>query len=206
MALLKIFPHRLTLGNLIIRTTWVSRVGIVALVGGLCLLGYKLGGTPATVPSVKEELLAGVIKNRDKAMPAAERFVLLSDFNNEAVLDKTTGLVWERSPQPSTVTWNEARTICVKKTVGGQKGWRLPSPADLRSLVGPFVDAPGPNLPPGHPFLNVQSSSYWSVVPEANLPDYARYVDVFLGNVLSFFKMYSFPVWCARGPLNADAY
>ena len=187
-------------------TTWVSRIGIVALVGGLCLLGYKLGGTPATAPPVKEELLAGVIRNWDKALPAAQRFVLLSAFNNDAVLDKNTGLVWEKSPQTKTVTWNVARTTCAKKAVGGQKGWRLPSPAELRSLVGPFVDSPGPTLPPGHPFLNVQSASYWSVVPDANLPSYARYVDAFLGNVLSLFKSFSFPVWCVRGPMNADAY
>lgn len=187
-------------------TTWVSRIGIVALVGGLCLVGYQLGGTPATVPPVKEELLAGVIQNWDKALPAAQRFVILSAFNNDAVLDKNTGLVWEKSPQTTTVTWNVARTTCVNKAVGGQKGWRLPSPAELRSLVGPFVDSPGPTLPPGHPFLNVQSASYWSVVPDADLPSYARYVDAFLGNVLSLFKSFSFHVWCVRGPMNADAY
>lgn len=187
-------------------TTWVSRIGIVALVGGLCLVGYKLGGTPATAPPVKEELLAGVIRNWDKALPASQRFVILSAFNNDAVLDKNTGLVWEKSPQTTTTTWNVARTTCANKAVGGQKGWRLPSPAELRSLVGPFVDSPGPTLPPGHPFLNVQSASYWSVVPDADLPSYARYADVFLGNVLSLFKSFSFPVWCVRGPMNADAY
>ena len=188
------------------QTSWVIRIGILALVGGLCFLGYRLAGTPATTPSAKEELLAGVIRNRDKAMPAAERFVLLSGFNNEAVLDKTTGLVWEKSPQPSTFTWNEARVTCNKRAIGGRKGWRLPSPADLRSLVGPFVDSPGPHLPSGHPFVNVQPSSYWSVVPEANLPDYARYVDAFLGNVLSFIRLYNFPVWCVRGPMKTDEY
>lgn len=189
-----------------IQTTWVIRVGIVVLAGGFCLLGYNLWGPPATAPSLKEELIAGVIQNRDKAMPAAERFVLLSDFNDEAVLDKSTGLVWEKSPETATVTWNVSRTLCVKKTVGGQKGWRLPSPADLRSLIGPFVDSPTPKLPSGHPFLNVLSSSYWSVVPEANVPDYARYVDAFLGNVLSLLPIYTFPVWCVRGPINMDAY
>ncbi|MBI3356412.1 MAG: DUF1566 domain-containing protein [Nitrospirae bacterium] len=153
----------------------------------------------------KEELIADIIQNWQKAHPAAQRFVILPDFNNEAVLDKDTGLVWEISPHTMTVTWNEARTTCRNRAIGSQKGWRLPSPAELRSLVGPAVDSPGPNLPPGHPFLNVLPTSYWSVVPEANLPAYARYVDAFLGNVLSFLRIYTFPVWCVR-IMDADKY
>ncbi len=44
------------------------------------------------------------------------------------------------------------------------------------------------------------------VVPNANLSSYARYVDAFVGYVLSLFKMYSSPVWCVRGPMNAEMY
>ena len=184
-------------------TTWLSWIVILVLVGGLGILGYELMGAPT---QGKEEVIADIIQNWQRAHPAAQRFVALSTFNDDAVLDKETGLVWEKAPQSSAVTWNEARIACVNRVVGGQKGWRLPSPAEMRSLVGPAVDAPGPNLPPGHPFLNVQSTSYWSVVPEANLPSYARYLDAFLGNVLSLIRIYTFPVWCVRGPLTADKY
>jgi Protein of unknown function (DUF1566) len=116
-------------------------------------------------------------------------------------LDKDTSLIWEIAPQTTTVTWNEARVTCVKRATGGQKGWRLPAPIEMRSLVGPAVDSPIPNIPPGHPFLNIQPTSYWTVVPEANQPPYAKYVDAFLGNVLSFLQIYTYPVWCVRGPL-----
>lgn len=181
------------------------RIAIIVVIGG-SLLGYGLWRASTAWHSEKEEFLTSVIQDLNKKFPAAERFVLLSSFGNEAVLDKKTGLVWERAPQAATVTWNEARTVCPSRLIGGQKGWRLPSPSEMRSLVGPSVDAPGPNLPPGHPFLNVQPSSYWTVVPAANLPAYAQYLDAFLGNVLSLVKFYTFPVWCVRGPLGMDAY
>jgi hypothetical protein len=29
-------------------------------------------------------------------------------------------------------------------------------------------------------------------------------VDAFLGNVLSFVKVYTYPVWCVRGPIKSD--
>jgi len=188
------------------QVNWIIRAGAVLLIGGLSLLAHQLMNNPSTAPSGKEVVIADIIRNWQNAHPAAQRFMILPAFNNDAVLDRETGLVWELSPQASTVTWNEARTTCVKKAIGNQKGWRLPAPSEMRSLVGPAVDAPGPNLPPGHPFLNIQPTAYWTVVPEANQPSYAKYVDAFLGNVISLIKIYTFPVWCVRGPLRAEEY
>lgn len=186
------------------KTTWVITGGIILIAGSLILLGYMLITSPTTTPSEKDAVIAEIIRNWQQAHPAEKRFVVIPAFNNAAVLDKETGLVWELAPETTRVTWNEARATCGPKITGGQKGWRLPSPAEMRSLVGPAVDAPGPNISPGHPFLNIQPTSYWTVVPEANLPPYARYLDAFLGNVLSFIKIYTFPVWCVRGPVMAD--
>jgi hypothetical protein len=180
--------------------------GILVLLAGLGILAYQLSGAPSSPSQEKDRLIADIIHDWQTAHPSENRFVLMPPFNNAAVLDKETGLVWELAPDSTRVTWNEARRTCVRRDTGGQKGWRLPSPSEMRSLVGPAVDAPGPNIPPGHPFLNIQSTSYWTVVPEANLPSYARYVDAFLGNVLSVIKIYTFPVWCVRGPLRPEEY
>ena len=106
----------------------------------------------------------------DQALPAAQRFVILTAFNSDAVLDKETGLVWERSPQTTAVSSSNVRLTCANKAVGGRKGWRLPFLPELASLVDPSVASPGPTLSPGHPFLNVQSTNYWTTSAHAENP------------------------------------
>lgn len=196
--------HRLDSLSAAMKPNWIIGAGILVAIGGLCFLGNALFYTPTGMSAGKEELIAEIIQNWQRAHPADRRFVILPTYNNDAVLDKETGLVWELAPRAAAVTWNEARILCTTRDTGGQKGWRLPAPSEMRSLVGPAVDAPGPNLSPGHPFLNVQPTSYWTVVPEANQPSYAKYLDAFLGNVLSLTRIYTFPVWCVRGPVKMD--
>jgi hypothetical protein len=186
------------------KAKWIIGAGMLVAMVGIYLLGNELF-PPATGTSAgKEKVIAEIIRNWQNAHPADHRFTTLPTYNNAAVLDTETGLVWELAPQASAVTWNEARVLCATRETGGQKGWRLPAPSEMRSLVGPAVDAPGPNLSPGHPFLNVQPTSYWTVVPEENQPSYAKYLDAFLGNVLSLTRIYTFPVWCVRGPVKMD--
>lgn len=106
----------------------------------------------------------------DQVLPAEQRFVVLPAFNSDAVLDKETGLVWEKSPQTTAVSSSNVRLTCANKAVGGRKGWRLPSLPELASLVDPSVASPGPTLSSGHPFLNVQSTNYWSTSAHAENP------------------------------------
>jgi uncharacterized protein DUF1566 len=188
------------------RHAWVSRVGIVTLVGGLCLVGPGLGITPAAAPAVEEDALARVTQNWDKNLPSGSRFTVLPSFNNEAVRDNNTGLVWEKSPQTAAVTWNGARFTCINKNVGGQKGWRLPSIADLASLIDPSVAPPGPTLALGHPFNDVQSAGYWSATTSAEDSSDAWFVYFGIGFVDNDSKTLSGQVWCVRGVMNADAY
>jgi hypothetical protein len=66
----------------------------------LWLVNDGLEVTSATAASpVKEDPDTGLTQNWDKVLPAAERFVILTAFTSDAVLDKSTGLVWETSPQ-----------------------------------------------------------------------------------------------------------
>jgi hypothetical protein len=108
---------------------------------------------------------------------AQRRFKLLKEFNTEAVLDKETGLVWERKPSKNVVAWPNARLMCAQKAVGGRGGWRLPAFNELASLVDPAITDPTiPRLPAEHPFLDVQAASYWSATAFVDEPGFALIV------------------------------
>jgi len=101
-----------------------------------------------------------LVRSWDRRIENA-RFHVLREFNDEAVLDRETGLVWERQPSTQTFAWPNARLFCAQKAVGGRGGWRLPAFYELASLVVPAVHA-GPQLPPCHHFLRVHAANYWS--------------------------------------------
>jgi hypothetical protein len=123
------------------------------------------------------------------------RFQVLNQFDGAAVFDTETGRVWEQSPDTSTRNWFQALGHCYNRNLGGRKGWRLPTIEELASLV----DTRRPVLPPGHPFLNVQASWYWSAT--ANIFNLLAWVLDFSSgevgvvekNVTSGFS------WCVRG-------
>jgi hypothetical protein len=130
------------------------------------------------------------------------RFIVLSNWvdasnpsGGAAVLDRETGLVWEKSPSADQVPWGQARAGCLDKNVGGRKGWRLPSINELMSLVDP--SASNPSLPAGHPFT-VLSAGYWSAT--AQIPASANQVyavNFSTGGIGT--SAASLRAWCVRG-------
>jgi hypothetical protein len=126
-------------------------------------------------------------------LPATERFTVV--LNGAAVLDRETGLVWERSPSPNLMLWSNAFNSCQAKEVGGRLGWRMPRLEELQSLVDRTRS--NPSLPAGHPFSNVQSSPYWSTYLYLT---YAGYVDFSTGITPGSLNMCDGAyIWCVRG-------
>ena len=141
----------------------------------------------------------------DDQVNSPARFKVLSEFGNAAVFDKETGLVWEQSPNGvDTRTLLNAQIHCNQKTVGNRKGWRLPTIQELASLVEPGDPPGGPDLPPGHPFDNVQSSSYWSATTNADGTGGAWSVLFSIGDVDTNLGTSSLFVWCVRGGQGVD--
>jgi len=139
----------------------------------------------------------------DTNNPTASRFAVLAAFNDEAVLDKNTGLVWEQAPLTFTRTWAGAVGHCLGKNVGGTRGWRLPSVAELASLIDPSLPEP---FVPASVFTGVQSASYWSAASLADAPAFAWSV-IFVGGFADpDDKDFTYFVWCVRGPTQESAY
>jgi hypothetical protein len=53
----------------------------------------------------------------------SNRFIVLASFKNEAVLDKETQLVWQRTPDSIRTAWQTADHDCIKASrVGAEAG------------------------------------------------------------------------------------
>jgi len=139
------------------------------------------------------------------------RFIVLSNWSNAAVLDRETGLVWERSPlspctdpmfckalEPGNRTWPDAQEYCIRLNVSNRGGWRLPTLQELLSLVDldPAITT-ALKLPPGHPFTGVVPNLYWSATSTA-ATDVVWTVDPFFGQPVRVNKANPFSVWCVR--------
>ena len=151
----------------------------------------------------------------DQTQPASTRFIVLSNFNNQAVLDRETGLVWERSPN-FVHNWYLASNHCIGLTTGGRLGWRLPTIQELASLFDPTATG-GPPLPAGHPFVGVPAADltgFWSATPYEFLPIFAFYVTWFTSPYTHSFTVVvtgtaarqdaQLLAWCVRGGLQAQ--
>jgi hypothetical protein len=83
----------------------------------------------------------------------AGRFEPLPD--DAGVLDRTTGLVWERAPGRPPLTWGEATCETGDARLDAEDGWRLPTIGELSDLAAA--------LELGHPFEPADPQGvFWS--------------------------------------------
>jgi len=129
------------------------------------------------------------------------RFVCV--MGGAAVLDKETGLVWERSPDTGTRSWFDACDHCYRRKVTNRKGWRLPSVEELASLID--MDT-ADFLPGDHPFSNVQYNFYWSSTTYPENTTYGWGWRFNQGTLTFVTKGSTYYAWCVRGGHGHDGY
>jgi hypothetical protein len=175
--------------------------GLTYTIGLIALATAGLTSGPAGAVNANGPYYATPSWNQK--LPASTRFVILANWNSEAVLDRETGLVWEGVPSTSLFTWFGASFRCLTLNTGGRTGWHLPTIQELLSVVDRSQGSP--SLPAGHPFT-VQSSGYWSATANASNTAVARSVSFLDGGVGSFDKStFGFHAWCVRGGQGVDA-
>jgi hypothetical protein len=175
----------------------------LCMLGSWVLLssGMGIAGDYLIVPVQGQQ-----ITSWDKKISGASRFQLVLD--DAAVLDRETGLVWEKRPCRMSLNpdfckafWQTALDYCYEKNVGGRKGWRLPTIEELASLID--MAGGGHKLPDGHPFIGVYASAYWSVTSRTG-HEFARIVRFDTGSVINYDKESKQYWWCVRGGYGHD--
>lgn len=135
----------------------------------------------------------------DQQLPASSRFIVLSNWGSAAVLDRETGLVWERQPAAGTDTWANALVDCRTAATGGRRGWRLPAQEEAYTLVDPSQTHP--DLPAGHPFLGIGATDIFWTASTLETGATLAYT-LFLQNAAETDaepKSSAFRYWCVRG-------
>jgi hypothetical protein len=131
---------------------------------------------------------------------ATNRFVILANWNNEAVLDRETGLVWQVTPGTGSSygidsNWYGATMNCAGVGTGGRYGWRLPTYHEISSLA----DATGA-LPNGHPFQVGDRQLFWTTTFWPSDSDYALIRSIVVPALMNGDRVTaSANVWCVRG-------
>ena len=145
----------------------------------------------------------------DQTLPCAAlancpRFIALSNMNSGAVLDRETGLVWEKSVPGNLGTRSQADVSCMVTVIGNRQGWRVPTVHEFRTLMDPSNHLPA--LPDGHPFLNVGGLSgedfYWTstVSVDPQFPGIYGVSFASAGTVVTINSSGIAHIWCVRGP------
>jgi hypothetical protein len=132
------------------------------------------------------------------------RFQLLAPFANQAILDRETGLVWERTPSGAALTWFQAQDRCNRLVLGNRMGWRVPAIQELTSILS--IGAPN-NLEPGNLFVGLPPNNQmiWSGTTSA-INQINVWVMSLSGNLINNLPKASFArCWCVRFRQGTDA-
>jgi hypothetical protein len=175
------------------KSRWLATLGLIVL--GVIAFGIDAATAQTTANGPYYATPSWDQKLQCDTPTTCPRFVVLANWNSAAVLDRETGLVWEKAP--SIVSdWRDSVASCVIVTKGGRFGWRLPTAQELTSLI----DLPNLTLPPGHPFT-APSEVYWTATSSGfDGPVPAAWVVSFQGSSPIFkSKTESAGAWCVRG-------
>ncbi len=173
----------------------------IAVVMFFPVMGIAGSLEPSAAPAPTMKTLDQIPPTWSQKTSGAARFELVLD--GAAVLDKETGLVWEKSPSTTSAPWINAVYGCIDKWLGGRKGWHIPTVEQFASLVD-SSSAGYPKLPAGHPFTGVVTGYYWTSTLFPDTPSRAFTLMIGTSAVSHFVKTDSALVWCVRGGQSYD--
>ncbi len=115
----------------------------------------------------------------------------------EVVVDRVTGLMWQRELPQKFYTFAEAGRHCANLDLGEHSDWRLPSRIELVSLLDTTRIQPSIET---EIFPNTPNDWFWTSSPAAGDPNAAWYVYFYFGYPKTDDKSSQFSVRCVRSP------
>ena len=106
-------------------------------------------------------------------MGAVRKYDVIANYENQIIeiIDKTTGLIWQNNNDKILRNWNEAKKYCEDISIGGYTKWRLPTRAELSSLVKYDTYKPATDSIFGY----TANSGYWSI-DNVKLNNHSRWI------------------------------
>ncbi len=173
---------------------------IFALLFAASMAGVVQGGPldPPGAPAPTMKTLEEIPGTWSRQLSAtggctSERFDCV--LGDTAVLDRETGLVWERVPSATTSNWATANEGCLESGTGSRHGWRMPTAAELASLIV----SSGSGLPSGHPFTISTVDLYWTATTNTAGTSVLAYTTSGLGAATLVAPTSTIRAWCVRG-------
>ena len=176
--------------------------GSLRLAAALCTFWIAVSAQAQTATSSAGPYYAS--PSWDQKLASAARFIVLTNWSSQAVLDRETGLVWQSALTPWD-TFGGASQWCLTSTAGGRAGWRLPTIQELfRTVVNgssgmaQVVDSPFTFMPSRGVRFTV-----WTSTADAAVGGkvFSVYFDEY-GYVapMSLNSTQSSQVWCVQSP------
>ena len=136
------------------------------------------------------------------ALPRFQKIVPTPPPVHETVLDTTTGLEWQASPFAESMKHADAVKACAELRLGGHDDWRLPTRAELLTLVddtrySPAIDTDA--------FPNTPNTWFWTSTVYAGDKDYAWVVYFGNGNSHLGDRASHYRVRAVRGPARQSS-
>ncbi|WP_264520185.1 DUF1566 domain-containing protein [Flavobacterium sp. N1994] len=122
-----------------------------------------------------------------------------TDNGDGTITDNLTQLTWQKVPNASAMTWEQALTYAEGLTLGSTSDWRLPNIKELQSLNDESVTNPSVNTAF---FGSIGVKNYWSsttLKPNTTNPSSAWYWNTQFGITTYDVKANSNYVICVRG-------
>jgi hypothetical protein len=111
-----------------------------------------------------------------------------SGGNSDVVIDRTTGLMWQKKPDGVERNWKDAELYCQKLSLGGYSDWRLPNESVLMKMIKNKMMFSS----------SLRNNYYWSSTV-SNPTSWATYVNFGYGDAGMAWKGSGMYVRCVRG-------